>query len=115
MENNIQERRQSARFRINYLMKYCKTNGKRTFQTFFNDVSEKGLKFLAKEHLPNSTPVFIELPHDSQPLRLNGKVVWNNALDKNFYELGVSFEGVTGENREVLNQYIRGLREKIKN
>jgi len=113
MENNAKERRIAGRFKINYLMRYCRANSTKRFHTFFNDVSEKGLRFLAKECLPSSTPVFIELNHDTEPISLNGKVVWNNALDKNFYELGVSFDAVPAENKESLNRYIQSLKTKL--
>jgi hypothetical protein len=114
MENNTQGRRGSPRFRINYMMKYARENDVKRFHAFFNDISEKGLKFLAKEFLPKSTPIHVELPYDSQPILLNGKVVWNDALSKDFYQVGVSFEEVSNENRECLTRYIQGLKTKIK-
>ena len=113
MENKFEDKRQAPRLRINYLMKYCKENSPARFHAFFNDVSEKGIRFLAKELIPEKTPILIELPCDSQPLTLNGKVVWHNELGSNFYELGVSFEGVSAQNKESLNHYMQGLREKL--
>ncbi len=114
MENNFAEKREAERLRINYLMKYSKENNAARFHAFFNDISEKGLRFMSKEYLPKTTPILIELPYDSQPLTLNGKVVWHNTLGENFYELGVSFEGVSTQNRESLSRYIQGLREKLR-
>ncbi|MCM8798877.1 MAG: PilZ domain-containing protein [Candidatus Omnitrophica bacterium] len=114
MEEKFMEKRESPRLKINYLMKYGRENGVARFHAFFNDISEKGLRFLSKEHLPRATPLFIELPTEQEPLKLSGRVVWQNSLGKNFYELGVSFEEVSGEKKTLLCRYIDTLKGKLR-
>ncbi|MCM8784031.1 MAG: PilZ domain-containing protein [Candidatus Omnitrophica bacterium] len=113
MENRFEEKRESPRLRVNYVMKYCKKDNVARFHAFFNDISEKGIRFLSKENLPKATPLFIELSANEPTLTLNGRVVWQNSLGKNFYELGVSFEEVPSEKKKLLVKYIDHLKGKL--
>lgn len=113
MEKAFVEKRTAPRLRINYLMRYFKENSSARFHAFFNDISEKGIRFLSKEHLPKDTPLYIELPYGEESILLDGQVVWHNRLGENFYELGVSFKEVTPEKKRILCRYIADLKKKI--
>ncbi|MGE4357364.1 MAG: PilZ domain-containing protein [Candidatus Omnitrophota bacterium] len=113
MEKGFSEKREAPRLRINYLMRYGKENSLARFHAFFNDISEKGIRFLSKENLPKATPLYIELSSDEKPISLNGRVVWQNSLGRNFYELGVNFEEVPPEKKKLLIRYIDNLKNKL--
>ncbi|MFN7169824.1 MAG: PilZ domain-containing protein [Candidatus Omnitrophota bacterium] len=113
MEEKIMEKREAPRLKINYLMKYSRKDSIARFHAFFNDISEKGLRFLSKEYLPKATPLFIELSSEEEPLKLYGRVVWQNSLGKNFYELWVIYEEVPREKKTLLCKYIETLKGKL--
>lgn len=113
MDGTFTEKREAPRLKINYLMRYCKENSHARFHAFFNDISEKGIRFLSKEYLPKSTPLLIELHHREEPIVVNGAVVWQNNLGDNFYELGIRFEGISLEKKKLLCRYIEDLKEKL--
>lgn len=111
------ERRKAYRLRLNYPMKYKINGGNRVYHTLFNNLSLKGIKFMAKESVPKLSDILVELPiengnNTTDSIVLAGKVVWSVSMgDGNkCYQLGFKF---TDLNKDRLKNVVNFIQNKI--
>jgi hypothetical protein len=83
-----------------------------------HDVSRGGMAFTADQAIPSGSEVQISmaLVFDeetfSEPLDVRARVVWCTPLGQRF-QIGTSFIGLTNENRNYLEMFLRYLREGL--
>ena len=81
------------------------------------NVSKGGLSIVAEQPLRvgEDVTVTIALVFDeqamSEPLPLRGRVVWCTPLDDSRYQVGVTFVGLTGDQRLYVELFLRYLKD----
>jgi len=90
---SIKERRQFVRHPICYPLKFKYASKKDAEQSKTLNISEGGLLFLSKRHLPHGRLIVIELPFQNKVFRVKAKVmhVIQDRENPKLYNVGVSF------------------------
>src|SRR5687767_1076775 len=91
--------------------------GAERFPARTRDVSRGGLSILAPHAIAvgRDVTVTIALVFEeqamSEPLPLRGRVVWSTPLDDSRYQVGVTFVGLTGDQRLYVELFLRYLKD----
>ena len=91
--------------------------GERNLPARTKNISRGGIAVSASEAVAVGTTVTISLAlvfneaAKSEPLPLQGRVVWCSPLAENTYQLGVMFVGVRSEERSYVDMFIRYLKD----
>ena len=88
------DRRIFARFPAQLSIKFLDLILNKEGQAQAQDVSAKGIGFLAGEQLEPLTPVemWLQVPDKGTPLYTRGEVVWSEMVAPNQYRTGVNLE-----------------------
>jgi hypothetical protein len=91
---NSSDRRVFARFPIQLPLRFIDLVSNKEGQAKAQDISAKGIGFLADEELKPLTPVemWLEVPDKGAPLYTRGEVVWSQMVAPNQYKTGVNLE-----------------------
>ncbi len=108
------ERRHSQRARYVFQVDYSTPEA--LFNEFAEDISEGGLFIKTKRPLPIGTEIILEfiLPLLQEPIRVRGRVEWHTELPcvkKRISGMGVSFQGLSEQDKEKINALVRQLRK----
>ncbi|OAG27323.1 TIGR02266 family protein [Thermodesulfatator autotrophicus] len=107
------EKRKSERvkhvFRVDY------STPEALFNEFAENLSEGGIFIKTENPLDVGTEITIEfkLPFLEEPIRVKGQVEWHTNLqgvNKNPPGMGVSFQGLSNEDKEKINKVVRKLK-----
>lgn len=75
------------------------------------DISENGLRFTCYETLPAGAKLkmLVALPDKNKEVPLDAQLIWMRPMKtvKGVYVAGVTFTGVSAENRELIRQMVR--------
>ncbi len=89
--------------------------GERKIPARTRNISRGGLAISARHRLPIGAGVTISLAlvfdeeSMSEPLPLQGRVVWCSPIAEDAYQLGLMFVGVRSEERSYVDMFIRYL------
>lgn len=91
--------------------------GERSFPARTKNISRGGIAVSATEAVAVGSDVTVSLAlvfneaAKSEPLPLQGRVVWCSPLVEKTYQLGVMFVGMRAEERSYVDMFIRYLKE----
>ena len=91
--------------------------GERSFPARTKNISRGGISVSATQAVAVGTDVTVSLAlvfneaAKSEPLPLQGRVVWCSPLVERTYQLGVMFVAVRAEERSYVDMFIRYLKE----
>lgn len=90
------DRRVFERFRAELPLRFLNLSDARPGEAVTEDVSAKGVGFLAREKLSSGAPLemWLEPPDKGGPLYLRGEVVWSIPKMMDYYRVGVKLEQV---------------------
>ncbi len=102
--------------RVEYVFKVDYRTPEALFNEFAENISEGGLFIKTSNPLPVGTEITIEflLPLLNEPIRVKGRVEWHTEMPgvrKLTPGMGVSFQGLTPEDKEKINRIVRALRQ----
>ncbi|WP_022852981.1 TIGR02266 family protein [Thermodesulfatator atlanticus] len=85
------------------------------FNEFAENISEGGMFIKTSRPLEIGTEIIIEfkLPLLKEPIKVKGKVEWNTdmpGIRKPTPGMGVSFQGLSSEDKEKINKIVRQLK-----
>ncbi|MCX8042537.1 MAG: TIGR02266 family protein [Desulfobacterota bacterium] len=88
-------------------------------RSYMLNVSNGGLFLKTDKPLPIDTTVtlLIRLPGQSEPMELQGCVVWTNPRGKNTTfpcGMGIQFTNITPEQKKIIDDFVAQHREHIK-
>ncbi len=110
----MEEKRKSPR--ANYVFRVDYSTPEALFNEFADNISEGGLFIKTPNPLPIGTEIVLEfiLPLLEEPIKVKGRVEWNTELPgirKRTPGMGVSFQGLSPQHKEKINQVVRQLRQ----
>jgi len=90
----MQDRRIFARFPTEFPLSFLDLNRGKEGQAQTQDISAKGIGFLANEELSPHTPLemWLDIPDKGEPLYARGEVVWSKSQGADEYRVGVNLE-----------------------
>lgn len=93
-EENLQDRRIFARFPARLPLRFLDLQGNTEGEAFTEDISAKGVGFMAKEAFQPHTPleVWFKIPDQGEPLYARGEVVWSKMVEPEQHRIGVNLE-----------------------
>ncbi len=102
--------------RVEYVFKVDYRTPEALFNEFAENISEGGLFIKTSNPLSVGTEITIEflLPLLNEPIRVKGRVEWHTEMPgvrKSTPGMGVSFQGLTPEDKEKINRIVRALRQ----
>ena len=72
------------------------------------DISEGGIKILSRNNFTQRSYIPLEFYLDSQVLiKTQGKVIRNELLSNNHYEIGLQFWGLKEYNQQIIYEFIK--------
>jgi hypothetical protein len=88
------DRRVFARFPVQLSMKFIDLISNKEVQAQAQDISAKGIGFMAGEQLQPLTPVemWLQVPDKGAPLYTRGEVVWSEMVGSNQFRTGINLE-----------------------
>ena len=101
--------------RAEYVFRVDYSTPEALFNEFAENISEGGLFIKTANPLEVGTEITIEflLPLLEEPIRVKGRVEWNTNMPgvrKASPGMGVSFQGLSKEDKEKINQIVRALK-----
>lgn len=90
------EHRLFERFSARFPVKFQHTRSDYGTDVFLRDASARGVKISTKERvfLNDSVSLQVKLPDGSEPVTLNGRVVWLQSKSPTFWEAGVELHKI---------------------
>jgi hypothetical protein len=75
-------------------LRFLDLQGSAEGEAVTEDVSAKGVRFLAKEDFKPHTPleIWFKIPDQGEPLYARGEVVWSKMVEPARHSIGVSLE-----------------------
>lgn len=109
LQGMSEERRRSARIRCVLPVRLYPQGETKVIQTLTKDVSIGGLKCLSPVSKPVSTALSVELDlgRDKTVIQVRARTVWFQQVPNGdqFY-LGIIFDDLSNQNRQLLSRYI---------
>ena len=93
-DQELQERRTFARALIKFSLRYSFLDSGKKWVAKTHDVSAQGMCIFLRAKIMPHTPVqiWLQLPHNEQPIYLQGEVVWSESIEQNKYITGICLE-----------------------
>lgn len=90
----MEDRRIFARIPVKFPLRYLEPNSGTEGQAQIQDISAKGLGFVAEAGLPRkaSLEIWIEIPDKGEPFYTRGDVVWSQRISPDKHRLGINLE-----------------------
>jgi len=95
MQNpELEERRTFARTPVKLSLRYSFLDSSKKWLAKTHDISAQGISLILHARLMPHTPVqvWLQLPHNEQPIYLEGEVVWSDTIDQNKHIAGICLE-----------------------
>ncbi len=101
--------------RAEYVFRVDYSTPSALFNEFAENISEGGLFIKTEKPLEVGTEITIEflLPLLEEPIRVRGRVEWHTnmaGVKKAVSGMGVSFQGLSKEDKEKINRIVRALK-----
>lgn len=93
-ESRIEEKRNAYRFLITAPLTYSFLYANEFNDAQTQDISTRGIGFIAGKELKPSTPleIWLNMPDDSQRIYIRAEVVWSDKIEQHKYRVGVSLK-----------------------
>lgn len=94
--SNLSERRAFERFSARFPTKFKDSRAEYGQEVYLRDASASGARLVSRERffLHDHISVEVKLPDGTEPLTIDGKVVWQKMLDSSMWEIGLQFAQV---------------------
>lgn len=94
--DNAQERRVFQRFSTRFPTKFKDSHNDFGSDVFLRDASASGACIVSRERffLHDKISIEVKLPDRTEPLTIDGEVVWQKLLDSSMWEIGLQFAQV---------------------
>lgn len=94
MDNS--ERRIYERFQARFPAKFKDERGDFGKDVFLRDASASGINILTRQRMffNDKVALEIEVPNSSEPMVLNGRIVWSKPANTTLWESGMQFDDV---------------------
>jgi hypothetical protein len=89
-----EERRTFERILVKLSLRYSFLDSDKKWLAKTHDISAQGISLILRTQLKPHTPVqvWLQLPHNEQPIYLEGEVVWSDMVDQNKHIAGICLE-----------------------
>lgn len=96
LQDAKRENRLFERFPIRFPAKFKYAASEYGTNVFLRDASAQGVKIATRERvfLNDSVSLLVEVPGSSNPLELNGRVVWTKTHAADLWDAGVEFHKI---------------------
>ncbi len=96
MTSTVDDRRIFERYSAKFPTKFKDSRQDYGSDVFLRDASATGVRIVSKERffLNDRLSLEVKLPDRSDPMVLNGTVVWQKLLDSSMWEIGLEFPQV---------------------
>lgn len=90
----FEDQRIFARFSARFPLRFLNLDASSEGDAQAEDISAKGIGFVASEQLAPYTPLemWLGIPDQGEPLYARGRVIWSKSLGSDKYRTGVSLE-----------------------
>lgn len=95
-EKRFEDRRMFERIPAVFSAGYLDRGSSVSNQAETFDISASGIGMMTNKELAADTPVdvWVDLPHNSEPLHVRGEVTWSKMVEPNKYKVGVLLDTI---------------------
>lgn len=102
------ENRLFERFSARFPVKFRHTRSEYGFDVFLRDASARGIKISTRERifLNDSVSIEVKIPDGSEPVKLNGRIVWMHSKTPSLWDAGVELHEINFMEMQRLFKYV---------
>lgn len=102
------ENRLFERFSARFPVKFRHTRSDYGFDVFLRDASARGIKISTRERifLNDSVSIEVKIPDGSEPVKLNGRIVWMHSKSPSLWDAGVELHEINFMEMQRLFKYV---------
>lgn len=114
MAKRIEEKRRYLRLNIPLEIEYVLSDADRVFTATTKDISASGIRFTAKDGIPENRNLDIKLkiPNSANPVHAQGRVAWSKKVsleNDSPLEIGIEFMKIEEDNKNTFLKYLCDL------